>query len=75
MQCQSLQKNIFLGGIYNFKSYKSNISIAMKNQKIPVQNKHLWALSEQSRWHSQAEVEQWETQSKSSSPGTWEADS
>lgn len=75
MQCQSLQKNMFWGGIYNLKSYKSNISIAVKNQKIPVQNKHLWALSEQSRWHFQEEVEQWESQSKSSSPGTWEADS
>lgn len=47
----------------------------MKNPKIPVQNKHLWALSEQSRWRSQEEVEQWESQNKSSSPGTWEADS
>lgn len=40
-----------------------------------VQNKHLWALSGQSRWHFQEEVEQWESQSKSSSPGIWEAGS
>lgn len=73
---RSAKKNIFLYGIYNFKSYKSNISTAVKKtQKIPVQNKHLWAPSEQSRWHSQEEVEQWESQSKSSSPATWEADS
>lgn len=71
----SSAKKCIFGRIYNFKSYKINVSRAVKSKKIPVQNKHLWALSEQSRWHSQEEVEQWESQSKSSSPGTWEADS
>lgn len=31
------------------KPYKSLISTVVKNQDIPVRNKHLWALSGQSR--------------------------
>lgn len=47
MQCQSLQK-LFRWHL-PLKHYKSLISIVMKNQGVPVQNKHLWALSGQSR--------------------------
>lgn len=46
---QRSAKHCNFGWHLQFNSYKSNIFIAVKNPKIPVQNKHLWALSEQSR--------------------------
>lgn len=52
-------KNISLGGIYNFKSYKSNISIAVKNQNYLLRT-NIYGFSQDNpddtlkkRWNSQ----------------------